>query len=146
MAGKKQSGVPMNPAETELLGAGVTQAPAREQSLAELAAVQNAHLAALQKRQKTLAAHYRGENRVTVSISPMYAPHFGKNMPVILNGIAIYIPCDGQNYDVPESFAMEIRQRVRQVDEQLTRQKRLSDVSKNGERYAGELDLIQLSR
>ena len=41
---------------------------------------------------------------------------------------------------------MEIRQRVRQVDEQLTRQKRLSDVSKNGERYAGELDLIQLSR
>lgn len=117
-----------------------------EKSLQTLAAENNKELKRLQEQQKGLGQRYRSEERVAVAISPMYAPHFGKNMPVILNGIAIYVPCDGRNYDVPESYAMEIRQRIAQVDEQLIRNKRLSNVSENAERYAGELELIAPSK
>ena len=115
-------------------------------TLQELAQENNQELKRLENQQKSLATRYKNEKKVTISISPMYAPHFGRVMPINLNGIYIGVPCDGRNYDIPESFAMEARQRIAHVDEQLIRNKRLSDVTNNSERYAGERDLISLSK
>lgn len=115
-------------------------------SLAELAAENNAELNRLQNQQSSLSARYKAEERIEITISPMYAPHFGNVMPIILNGIAVYVPCNGQPYAIPYSFAMEARQRIAQVDEQLRRNKKLSDVASNAERFAGELDLMSPRR
>lgn len=97
----------------------------------------------MQKRQQELAKIYKAAEKVEVSISPMYQPHFGKVMPVILNGIPIYIPCDGRAYKVPKQYASIIKQRIRMVDDQIQRTKSLSDVSGNIEQYAGQKQLIQ---
>ena len=64
-------------------------------------------------------------------------------MAIWINGIPIYVPLDGNRYDIPESYAMVFNQRIRSVNEQLATQKALSDVSRNFESYPGERDLIQ---
>ena len=96
----------------------------------------------LQLKQRDLAAEYAEEEKVEVTISPMYAPHFGKNMPVVLNGIPIYVPCDGRAYKIPESYAMTVRARIRAVDDQIQRIRKLSDVRNNEESYAGQAQFI----
>ena len=73
----------------------------------------------------------------------MYRPYFGNNMPIILNGIAVYVPLDGQQYEIPESFAAIFMDRISRIDEQINMRKRMSAISDNIEAYAGERDLIQ---
>jgi hypothetical protein len=91
----------------------------------------------------TIAKQYREEVLVDISISPLYADEFSRMMPVVLNGIRLNIPVDGQSYKVPESFAMEIRQRIRAVDDRTKRQKRMADIGKNFEHAPGELELFR---
>jgi len=96
----------------------------------------------LQLHQKGLAEKYRKEDKVEVTISPMYRPHFGNKMPVIINGIPIYVPCDGKAYKIPKTYAGVVKGRVRHVDDQIKRAARLSNVRENVEEYAGQKDLI----
>ena len=90
-----------------------------------------------------LVDHYKGEKKVPVQGSPMYRPYFGNNMPIILNGIAIFVPLDGQQYEIPESFAAIFFDRISRIDEQINMRKQMAAISDNIEAYAGERNLIQ---
>jgi hypothetical protein len=90
-----------------------------------------------------LVETYKGEKKVPVQGSPMYRPYFGNNMPIILNGIAIYVPLDGQQYEIPESFAAIFLDRISRIDEQINMRKQMAAISDNIESYAGERNLIQ---
>lgn len=96
----------------------------------------------LQARRKALAERYKKEKKVDVTISPMYRPHFGMVMPVQVNGIAVYIPIDGQQYKIPETFAAIVKERISRIDEQIRVRESMANVQANVERYAGERGLL----
>jgi hypothetical protein len=98
---------------------------------------------ALRNKNKRLVEVYRNEKKIPVQGSPMYRPYFGNNMPIIINGIAIYVPLDGQQYEIPESFAAIFFDRISRIDEQINMRKRMAAISDNVEAYAGERNLIQ---
>ena len=90
-------------------------------------------------RTAALARQYAQEPKKPVSLSPQYKPFFGKVARISLNGISIFIPCNGRTYDIPESFAAELRGRVYRTDQSLQRQNKAAEIK--FERYAGELKL-----
>jgi hypothetical protein len=96
----------------------------------------------LEEKKKTIAQRYRDEAKVSVQGSPMYRPYFGNNMPIIINGVAVYVPLDGQQYQIPESFAAVFSERISRIDEQIRIRNQMADVSNNVESYAGEKALI----
>lgn len=98
---------------------------------------------ALEETRKSVAVTYKNEKKVAVQGSPMYRPYFGNNMPIIINGVAIYVPLDGQQYEIPESFAAVFLDRISRVDEQIRVRKQMASVSENSESYAGEKSLIR---
>lgn len=98
---------------------------------------------ALEETRKSVAITYKNEKKVAVQGSPMYRPYFGNNMPIIINGVAIYVPLDGQQYEIPESFAAVFLDRISRVDEQIRVRKQMASVSENSESYAGEKSLIR---
>ena len=98
---------------------------------------------ALRAKNSRLVDTYKNEKKVPVQGSPMYRPYFGNNMPIILNGIAIYVPLDGQQYEIPESFAAIFFDRISRIDEQINMRKQMAAISDNIEAYAGERNLIQ---
>jgi len=104
---------------------------------------QKLEVRALQQKQQEIAKVYKAQEKVEVIISPMYQAHFGKNMPVVINGIPVWVPCDGRGYKIPKSYAAIVKSRIRKVDDQIQRSKTLSNVSGNFEQYAGQRDLIQ---
>lgn len=95
------------------------------------------------KIQYTMAEKYKKEPLVEVSISPLYANEFSRNMPVVLNGVRINIPVDGKSYKIPQSFAMEVQHRVALANEKFKRLNRMADVRNNIERSPGELKLFR---
>ena len=97
----------------------------------------------LEETRKSVAVTYKNEKKVAVQGSPMYRPYFGNNMPIIINGVAIYVPLDGQQYEIPESFAAVFLDRISRVDEQIRVRKQMASVSENSESYAGEKSLIR---
>ena len=98
---------------------------------------------ALEETRKSVAVTYKNEKKVAVQGSPMYRPYFGNNMPIIINGVAIYVPLDGQQYEIPETFAAVFLDRISRVDEQIRVRKQMASVSENSESYAGEKSLIR---
>ena len=98
---------------------------------------------ALEETRKSVAVTYKHEKKVAVQGSPMYRPYFGNNMPIIINGVAIYVPLDGQQYEIPESFAAVFLDRISRVDEQIRVRKQMASVSENSESHAGEKSLIR---
>ena len=98
---------------------------------------------ALRAKNSRLVEHYKNEKKIPVQGSPMYRPYFGNNMPIILNGIAIFVPLDGQQYEIPESFAAIFFDRISRIDEQINMRKQMAAISDNIEAYAGERNLIQ---
>jgi len=98
---------------------------------------------ALEETRKSVAVTYKNEKKVAVQGSPMYRPYFGNNMPIIINGVAVYVPLDGQQYEIPESFAAVFLDRISRVDEQIRVRKQMASVSENSESYAGEKSLIR---
>lgn len=98
---------------------------------------------ALEETRKSVADTYKNEKKVAVQGSPMYRPYFGNNMLIIINGVAIYVPLDGQLYEIPESFAAVFLDRISRVDEQIRVRKQMASVSENSESYAGEKSLIR---
>jgi len=116
--------------------------PTSRASKAELERSSALEVRRLQQGQQKLARKYKSAKKIEVTISPMYRPHFGKRMPVIINGIPIWVPCDGKSYKIPKQYARIVRARIKAVDDQVKRSKRLSNVSENFESYAGQRDLI----
>lgn len=81
-------------------------------------------LAALQLKQTKFLEAVRKEQKVAISVAPQYAAEFSNNMRVTINGISIFIPIDGREYLVPQSYADEIKRRIHKVNQKLNRFKR----------------------
>jgi hypothetical protein len=100
-------------------------------------------IAASEKKARyTAAQHYKEQDKVEVSVSPLYRPYFGDVMTIIINGVYCALPVDGRTYRLPKSFANEVARRIHAIDKQNTRAERLSDVQNNHENFVGELKLI----
>lgn len=93
-----------------------------------------------QNRKHELAQLYAKQEKVAVSGSPFYRPYFGNNMPIQINGIAVYVPLDGQQHLVPKTFADEFQRRIAKVDMLQMKQKAMD--ANTFEEYAGETDLL----
>lgn len=95
-----------------------------------------------QRITESLKAQFREKmrtaERVPVTLAPSYRHPFGKVMCVRLQGLAIYIPCDGKTYQVPKDFAAIIHARRRAYDEQEMRQEQMAQTSNNFEQFPGQ--------
>lgn len=96
----------------------------------------------LEGRRRALVKEYQSQAQVIVSTSPSYRVYFGKSMPIILNGIAVFVPLDGGQYRVPQSFASVFYERIGRVDASEVQQQKVSDIKNNIETYPGEKQLI----
>lgn len=114
-----------------------------DKTVAEVAVELDQKVAARKGEAAQMAEIYVAEPKVRVAISAMFRPYFGNVMPVVLNGVPIYVPCDGKAYEIPESFAQEVFARLARVEAQIQRQEGLANSVNNIESYPGERDLIQ---
>ena len=97
----------------------------------EITAAANAEFNRAEKQRKELVALYKAEEKVPVRIPPMYKPHFGSVMQVMINGISIAAKVDGTIQEVPQTFADEIAERMMKVDMIENKKTRMSDVTRN---------------
>lgn len=88
---------------------------------------------------RELVKAYKAEDKMTVNISPMYRPYFGNTMSVSVNGITVFIPCDGKSYEINRTHAIEAMSRVRKVDDMLTRKQQMTDIANNVESSPGDI-------
>lgn len=114
-------------------------APATAKPDTALNAALASEMRAVEERTKANYQDLVKSEKVEISISPMYKPYFGETMAVGLNGLFIYVPCDGKRYSVPDPYAAIIATRVRGVDDTLARRTKLADVQ---ETHAGQLALV----
>lgn len=122
-------------AEVQTEGGAPTKAQLERQSSAQLKINESLR--------KKLADKLANEPKMRVIGSPMYRPWFGENMLIAINGVEIYLPLDGQAYEVPESYALEFQSRIELVDEEIRMRNAMANVEKNVETYAGERELIR---
>ncbi len=93
-------------------------------------------------RRRTLAEEYRKQEKIPVSISPLYKPYFGKVMTITINGISCAVPVDGKTYNLPKVFAEEVNARKYKQDRLIEKKKSMSNVQSNFESSPGELTLF----
>lgn len=91
---------------------------------------------------RDLKAYYTREKSIPVYLSPMYRPYLGRVADITVNGVTIFLPVDGQVYEIPETFADLVNQKRMAIDAMLTKQQRMSDVQVNHEHSPGELKLF----
>lgn len=103
---------------------------------------EQAALMTAENKRKELLKHYRNEKLVPMYLSPMYRPYFGNVMRVMINGISIFFKVDGSTQQVPQTFADEIARRRMAVDNLLSKQNKMADVSYNVEMTPGGLQLF----
>lgn len=102
----------------------------------------NKQLIQATERKKKLLLTYRKQEKVKISIPPMYAPYFGNVMTVTINGISVRVKVDGSKQEVPQSFANEIERRRMAIDNQVNRQKKMAQIQENVEIAPGENKLF----
>jgi hypothetical protein len=88
---------------------------------------------------RDLAARYKAEELIPVSISPFYRGHLGSNLCLSLNGIPVYVRVNGQTHYIPKSYADLLAQKLKRVDIQTLRQGMMSETSINLEQSPGAL-------
>ena len=113
--------------------------PNKKSELSQALQEQSQQIASAVKEQVNLANRYRSEEKVTVSVSPLYRPYFGNVMQVSINGISIYMPIDNTPHKIPKTFADEIYSRVNAIDAIMKKQDRMANISANVETTPGEL-------
>ena len=101
-----------------------------------------ANVAKAESGRRALALVYKNEEKVPVSISPLYKPYFGKVMTVTINGISCAVPVDGKTYNIPKTFAKEVNIRKYRQDKLFEKQRNMSNVQNNFESSPGELPLF----
>ena len=102
----------------------------------------NAALSQHSVKLRDLKAYYTREKSIPVYLSPMYRPYLGRVADITVNGVTIFLPVDGQVYEIPETFADLVNQKRMAIDAMLTKQQRMSDVQVNHEQSPGELKLF----
>ena len=105
-----------------------------------------AEVAKRQEKRRKLVEYYLNEDQVIIAVAPSYANYVGKIMPIIVNGIKVTIPCDGSDVKLPATFAAEVKRRIRAIDAQELRAKKMS-LNAQGkiqlwENRPGEINLI----
>lgn len=116
--------------------------PNKKSELSQALQEQSKQIASAVKEQGNLANRYRNEEKVTISVSPLYRPYFGNVMQVSINGISIYMPIDNTPHKIPKTFADEIYSRINAVDAIMKKQDRMANISANVETNPGELTLM----
>lgn len=114
----------------------------RKMTEADIVKESDVNVRKAEESRRRLGEQFRKEDKVPVSISPLYKPYFGKVMTVSINGISVAVPVDGKTYKVPRSFAEEVEIRKFRQDELMEKAKKLSDVQNNFESSPGELALF----
>lgn len=99
----------------------------------------NRRIQVKENQRRELVKVYLSEKKIPVTISPLYAPHLGRVVPVLVNGIRVDIPADGRTYQINSTHASEVIAKIRRIDDLLARQKKAGDVTNNVERNIGEL-------
>lgn len=99
----------------------------------------SASVQALDVKRQKLVTNYKAEAKVPVSISPFYAPYLGSTAMISVNGIAVYVPCNGRPYNIPASFAGVLYETIAQIDAAQRKAERMSNVKNNIEGAIGEL-------
>lgn len=94
------------------------------------------------KAQRTLAQIYSAQQKMPVRIAPSYAKYFGNIMRVVINGIAVAVPCNGQTFNIPIEFACEVERRMREMDAYELKTRKLADVARNYEPDIGRLSFF----
>lgn len=93
----------------------------------------------IEKKQKHLLEVYKTQEKHPVRIAPSYAKYFGKLMRVSINGISVTIPCDGNTYQLPLTFATEVERRMRAMDSYENKTARMANIKNNFESSPGQL-------
>lgn len=91
------------------------------------------------RKRQGLAPVYRQEEKVPVSISPTYAPHFGSTAMISVNGISVYIPCDGRSYSINATHAAELHETLGRINAQIQKQNKMASFTGNEESSPGAL-------
>ena len=91
---------------------------------------------------KKLLLHYKDEEKVSRSVSPLYEPYFGKVMQISINGITIAFPIDGTTHQIPQTFADALDSRVMAIDAIIKKSKKMAKIPENYERNPGELKMF----
>ena len=86
-------------------------------------------LIALEKKHRDNAEFYRTQNKATVTISPMYAPYFGKTMVVTVNLVTVVVPCNGDPTTIPVMHATEVHRRMKAIDDRIVREQNMRSKS-----------------
>lgn len=123
--------------KTKEAGAGSNAGSAPYDRQAPIESMEQQRIAESLKQQ--MRNKIRQEELVPVTLAPTYRHPFGKVMPVRLNGMSIFVPCDGKTYKIPKSFAAIVHARRRAFDEQELRQESMAQVTNNFEQYPGQL-------
>lgn len=89
--------------------------------------------------ERQLHDRLRNAPKVQVSIAPQYRPFFGEVMPVALNGVLVYVPCDGRPRSIPKPFARIVHQRLHTVNAFLLKKDQMANVTQNFEKFPGEI-------
>ena len=103
----------------------------------------NREFAEAQRKHKSVYNKLRDAEKVRVQISPMYVPYLGENVGVRINGYPIYIPADGQGYEVPKPYANALNDMITRIDDTIRHSEQMSNVQQNVESYAGERSFIR---
>ncbi len=95
-----------------------------------------------EKARRDLARVYKSEDKVMMYLSPTYQAYLGRVLQVMVNGITIAFPVDGQAYEIPKTFAEEIVRRRLAIDAIITKTSGMANVSNNFEQTPGGLKLF----
>lgn len=96
-------------------------------------------LRGLMQKHKELYMRYKNEPKKPVTLQPAYAARLGSRARIAVNGIAVYIPCNGETYNINETHANEAMAKVRKINKLELKQQQLSKISRNFESTPGEL-------
>lgn len=91
------------------------------------------------KKRQSLVQSYRKEKKVPVSIQPMYAAYFGSVANISVNGISVFVPCDGRSYSINATHAAELHETLGRINATIQRQNKMASVQGNHESSPGEL-------
>jgi len=94
-----EDGVTGVEAEATTLNINTTASMRKDKSNADLA-----------NEVKRAQAHFKGQKKVKVSIPSVLSAKLGNILFVGVNGVSINVPVDGEDHDVPEVFALHIKQ------------------------------------
>lgn len=103
----------------------------------------NAKVAETTRANKSLYQKLLEAPKETVTISPMYVPYLGDNCCLSICGFPVYVPCDGQTYEIPKPYADKLRDLIQRTDDQIRTSSQMADIANNVEQYAGERSFIR---